>query len=226
MIDFIFWKKKIQPYLTVVTSVSDGLKGLYSEKLKPLEQTYRFNDFASPTLTESDGHAFGSILDRKNQFYQILAKVQLSRKKALFNGTPDFSMPYNAITITCTVFSLYFGSLLNALHRRTEEEERLLKSKALLAQIAFLLTSFVILRCQNLVEEKDKKVNELQDKIAAVNFTPESKMGKKLMAKCRTLQEENEEIGNQANEEKFTIRITTLHPNSNWLFLKVVLSLR
>ncbi|PHT51758.1 EH domain-containing protein 2 [Capsicum baccatum] len=100
MIDFIFWKNKIQPCLTAVTAVSDGLKGLYNEKLKPLEQTYRFNDFASPTLTENDGHAFGLILDRKNQFYQIHAKVQLSRKKALFNGTPDFSMPYNVITIT------------------------------------------------------------------------------------------------------------------------------
>ncbi|KAM3320680.1 hypothetical protein P3S67_007882 [Capsicum chacoense] len=130
-------KKTIQPCLTAVTSVSDGLKGLYNEKLKLLEQTYRFNDFGSPTLTESDGHVLGSILDKKNQFYQILAEVQLSRvfytsmntKKALFNGTPDFSMPYNVITITCTVFSLYFGSLLNALHRRTEEKERLLKSK-------------------------------------------------------------------------------------------------
>ncbi|PHT28956.1 FKBP12-interacting protein of 37 kDa [Capsicum baccatum] len=74
----------------------------------------------------------------------------------------------------------------------------------------------------NLVEEKDKKVKELQDKIAAVNFTPESKMGKMLMAKCRTLQEENEEIGNQDNEGKLTIRITTLHPNSNWLFPKSI----
>lgn len=55
---------------------------------------------------------------------------------------------------------------------------------------------------QNLVEEKDKKVKELQDNIAAVNFTPQSKMGKILMAKCRTLQEENEEIGNQASEGK------------------------
>ncbi|KAI3801146.1 hypothetical protein L1987_29249 [Smallanthus sonchifolius] len=43
--------------------------------------------------------------------------------------TPDFSMPYNVITITCTVFALYFGSLLNALRRRVNEEERLLKSK-------------------------------------------------------------------------------------------------
>ncbi|KAJ8536495.1 hypothetical protein K7X08_034896 [Anisodus acutangulus] len=57
-------------------------------------------------------------------------------------------------------------------------------------------------RLKNLFEEKDKKVKELQDNIAAVNFTPQSKMGKMLMAKCRTLQEENEEIGNQANEGK------------------------
>ncbi|GER56798.1 FKBP12-interacting protein of 37 kDa [Striga asiatica] len=49
---------------------------------------------------------------------------------------------------------------------------------------------------------KDKKVKELQDNIAAVSFTPQSKMGKMLMAKCRTLQEENEEIGDQANEGK------------------------
>ncbi|KAI6685288.1 hypothetical protein NL676_031201 [Syzygium grande] len=57
-------------------------------------------------------------------------------------------------------------------------------------------------RLKNLVEEKDKRVKELQDNIAAVSFTPQSKMGKMLMAKCRTLQEENEEIGNQAAEGK------------------------
>ena len=48
----------------------------------------------------------------------------------------------------------------------------------------------------------DKKVKELQDNIAAVNFTPQSKMGEMLMAKCTTLVEENEEIGNQASEGK------------------------
>lgn len=58
------------------------------------------------------------------------------------------------------------------------------------------------IRLKNLVEEKDKRVKELQDNIAAVNFTPQSKIGKLLMAKCRTLQEENEEIGNQASEGK------------------------
>ncbi|XP_043707389.1 FKBP12-interacting protein of 37 kDa-like [Telopea speciosissima] len=57
-------------------------------------------------------------------------------------------------------------------------------------------------RLKNLVEEKEKKVKELQDNVAAVNFTPQSKMGKMLMAKCRTLQEENEEIGTMASEGK------------------------
>ncbi|BFG32511.1 FKBP12-interacting protein of 37 kDa-like [Prunus yedoensis var. nudiflora] len=57
-------------------------------------------------------------------------------------------------------------------------------------------------RLKNLVEEKEKKVKELNDNIAAVQFTPTSKMGKQLMAKCRTLQEENEEIGNEASEGK------------------------
>ncbi|KAJ7946356.1 EH domain-containing protein 1-like [Quillaja saponaria] len=40
--------------LDAVTSIIDGLKRLYIEKLKPLEDTYRFNDFVSPFLTDSD----------------------------------------------------------------------------------------------------------------------------------------------------------------------------
>ncbi|AEE82529.1 EPS15 homology domain 2 [Arabidopsis thaliana] len=46
-------KSIIKPQVNVVTIV-DGLKRLYTEKLKPLEVTYRFNDFASPVLTSSD----------------------------------------------------------------------------------------------------------------------------------------------------------------------------
>ncbi|XP_065042821.1 FKBP12-interacting protein of 37 kDa-like [Musa acuminata AAA Group] len=57
-------------------------------------------------------------------------------------------------------------------------------------------------RLKNLVEEKEKKIKELQDNLAAVNFTASSKLGKMLMAKCRTLQEENEEIGTMASEGK------------------------
>ncbi|KAL9439144.1 hypothetical protein AB3S75_024747 [Citrus x aurantiifolia] len=62
-------------------------------------------------------------------------------------------------------------------------------------------------RLKNLVEEKDKKVKELEENIAAVSFTANSKMGKALMAKCKTLQEENDEIGRQ-NEEGETHQLS------------------
>lgn len=65
---------------------------------------------------------------------------------------------------------------------------------------------------QNLVDEKEKKIKELQDNVAAVNFTPSSKLGKMLMAKCRTLQEENEEIGAMASEGKVTPFIDSCLP--------------
>ncbi|CAB81094.1 AT4g05520 [Arabidopsis thaliana] len=45
-------KSIIKPQVNVVTIV-DGLKRLYTEKLKPLEVTYRFNDFASPVLVSN-----------------------------------------------------------------------------------------------------------------------------------------------------------------------------
>jgi hypothetical protein len=44
--------------LTAVTSVIDGLKRLYVEKLKPLEVAYRYNDFASPLLVNDPIHSF------------------------------------------------------------------------------------------------------------------------------------------------------------------------
>jgi hypothetical protein len=44
--------------LTAVTSVIDGLKRLYVEKLKPLEAAYRFNDFASPLLVTTSSSQF------------------------------------------------------------------------------------------------------------------------------------------------------------------------
>ncbi|KAI4374789.1 hypothetical protein MLD38_012742 [Melastoma candidum] len=37
-----------------VTSINDGLKKLYIQKLRPLEVTYHFNDFVSPLLGNSD----------------------------------------------------------------------------------------------------------------------------------------------------------------------------
>lgn len=44
---FLLWAQAPQ---YSVTSIVDGLKRLYIEKLKPLEVAYRFNDFVSPLL--------------------------------------------------------------------------------------------------------------------------------------------------------------------------------
>ncbi|SAL98582.1 hypothetical protein [Absidia glauca] len=37
--------------------------------------------------------------------------------------TPDFSMPYNVITLTCTIIALFFGSIFNLLIRSFEKVE-------------------------------------------------------------------------------------------------------
>lgn len=38
--------------------------------------------------------------------------------------TPDFSMPYNVITLTCTVIALFFGSMFNLMTRNFEVVEQ------------------------------------------------------------------------------------------------------
>ncbi|RYR79890.1 hypothetical protein Ahy_A01g004684 [Arachis hypogaea] len=47
---------------SAVTSIIDGLKKLYIQKLRPLEAIYRFNDFVSPLLTNSDFDAKPMVL--------------------------------------------------------------------------------------------------------------------------------------------------------------------
>ena len=37
---------------------------------------------------------------------------------------PDFSMPYNVITITCTALVMLIGSLLNVLRKRPGEKKQ------------------------------------------------------------------------------------------------------
>ncbi|KEH33927.1 putative EH domain-containing protein [Medicago truncatula] len=44
------------------SEIIDGLKRLYIQKLMPLEVTYRFNDFVSPLLTDSDFDAKPMVL--------------------------------------------------------------------------------------------------------------------------------------------------------------------
>ncbi|WJX91919.1 hypothetical protein P8452_73634 [Trifolium repens] len=93
-------------------------------------------DIPSAIISFPDFHASLQFPNNSISNSPMLSKLQekspiLSYTEVLLVPltTPDFSMPYNVITITCTVFALYFGSLLNVLRRRVGEEERLLKNK-------------------------------------------------------------------------------------------------
>ncbi|XP_058743631.1 uncharacterized protein LOC131616342 isoform X1 [Vicia villosa] len=92
-------------------------------------------DIPSAIISFPDFHAGLQFSDDSISKSPMVSKLQEKSPVLLYTEvllvpltTPDFSMPYNVITITCTVFALYFGSLLNVLRRRVAEEERLLKA--------------------------------------------------------------------------------------------------
>eukprot|EP00249_Psilotum_nudum_P019528 c27298_g1_i1 orf=722-2542(+) len=80
-----------------------------------IERQYQIG--SSVSFDSKDSPLLKYILEeRLVQLYTEVLLVPLA--------TPDFSMPYNVITLTCTVLALYFGSLLNVLRRRVGEEEK------------------------------------------------------------------------------------------------------
>ncbi|XP_011089084.1 GPI transamidase component PIG-T [Sesamum indicum] len=87
----------------------------------------RFNNFLTNISFDDNSVKRVPILSKLEENIPVLSYTEVLLVPLT---TPDFSMPYNVITITCTVFALYFGSLLNALRRRVGEEERLLRDKA------------------------------------------------------------------------------------------------
>ncbi|PHT52756.1 EH domain-containing protein 1, partial [Capsicum baccatum] len=102
--------------LTSVTSMVDGLKKLYIQKLKPLEAAYRFNDFASPLLTNSDFDAkpmvmlLGQYSTGKTTFIKRLLRTSYpgahigpepttDRFVVVMNGPDERSIPGNTIAV-------------------------------------------------------------------------------------------------------------------------------
>lgn len=79
---------------------------------------------------------------------------------------------------------------------------KIYKSRNEAAEFFGLKVTRIFALLQTELEASEKKLKEAQDDLAAVQFTPHSKNGKMLMAKCRTLQEENEEIGREMSEGK------------------------
>ncbi|KAK8940015.1 hypothetical protein KSP40_PGU020740 [Platanthera guangdongensis] len=80
---FLWFNKKSSKKMPLnsVTSIIDGLKKLYIEKLKPLEVMYKFSDFVSPMLTNSDFDAkpmvmlLGQYSTGKTTFIKHLLKT-------------------------------------------------------------------------------------------------------------------------------------------------------
>jgi pre-mRNA-splicing regulator WTAP len=57
-------------------------------------------------------------------------------------------------------------------------------------------------RLKSELGETQKELKHVQEDLQAVNFTQESKTGRALMAKCKSLQEENDEMGRELAEGK------------------------
>ncbi|XP_071737111.1 EH domain-containing protein 1-like [Rutidosis leptorrhynchoides] len=109
-------KSSGQTSLAKVTSIVDGLKRLYNEKLKPLEVAYRYNDFASPLLTNSDFDAkpmvmlLGQYSTGKTTFIKHLLKCNYpgahigpepttDRFIVVMGGPDERSVPGNTIAV-------------------------------------------------------------------------------------------------------------------------------
>ncbi|KAG4923857.1 hypothetical protein AAZX31_18G086700 [Glycine max] len=99
-----------------VTSIVDGLKRLYLQKLKPLEVTYHYNDFVSPLLTNSDFDAkpmvllLGQYSTGKTTFIKHMLKSSYpgahigpepttDRFVVVMSGPDERSIPGNTIAV-------------------------------------------------------------------------------------------------------------------------------
>eukprot|EP00124_Ichthyophonus_hoferi_P000632 Ihof_evm3s25 gene=Ihof_evmTU3s25 len=107
-------KHDSKPKVQTATGVLDGLKKLYKEKIRPVEERYHFGDFHSPCLEESDFDAkpfilvLGQYSTGKSSFIQYLLgreypgcrigpEPTTDRFVAVMNGTDDRCTPGNAL---------------------------------------------------------------------------------------------------------------------------------
>ncbi|KAJ7544017.1 hypothetical protein O6H91_09G061700 [Diphasiastrum complanatum] len=110
------WFFQKAPQKTSVTSIIDGLKRLYFEKLKPLEIAYQFNDFVLPALTESDFDAkpmvmlLGQYSTGKTTFIKHILKKSFpgshigpepttDRFMVVMDGNDERSVPGNTVAV-------------------------------------------------------------------------------------------------------------------------------
>ncbi|RVW45871.1 EH domain-containing protein 2 [Vitis vinifera] len=86
--------------LNSVTSIIDGLKRLYNEKLKPLEVTYRYNDFVSPLLYSTGKTTFiKHLLGCNFPGAHIGPEPTTDRFVVVMSGPDERSIPGNTIAV-------------------------------------------------------------------------------------------------------------------------------
>eukprot|EP01103_Thecamoeba_quadrilineata_P002387 TRINITY_DN1234_c0_g2_i1.p1 TRINITY_DN1234_c0_g2~~TRINITY_DN1234_c0_g2_i1.p1 ORF type:complete len:514 (-),score=92.68 TRINITY_DN1234_c0_g2_i1:15-1556(-) len=102
--------------LSVITSLIDGLKKIYSTKVKPAEVAYKFNDFHFPSLTDSDFEAkplvlfLGQYSTGKTSFVRYLLERDFpgqhigpepttDRFTAIMHGKEDRIIPGNTLSV-------------------------------------------------------------------------------------------------------------------------------
>lgn len=111
---------KKEPVAEIYESVSDGLKQLYRSKIKPVEEAYRFGDFYSPLLTDSDFDAkpmvllLGQYSVGKTSFIKYLLgrdfpgahigpEPTTDRFIAVMHGKEDKTTPGNALAVSANM---------------------------------------------------------------------------------------------------------------------------
>ncbi|KAI3764246.1 hypothetical protein L2E82_14252 [Cichorium intybus] len=120
--------------LDKVTSIIDGLKILYNEKLKPLEVAYHYNDFAAPLLTNTDFDAkpmvmlLGQYSTGKTTFIKHLLKCNYpgahigpepttDRFIVVMGGHHEVTIPGNTIAVHAdmpfTALATFGGAFLS-----------------------------------------------------------------------------------------------------------------
>ncbi|RUS19963.1 hypothetical protein BC937DRAFT_86653 [Endogone sp. FLAS-F59071] len=129
-------------------------------------------------------------------------------------GLPPFTLPNDhsvsrsrapSLTLDSTALSIQLAkkeeevhTLLSELHSLAQPlnpDAESLKKKFLDPAVNALFRAM-----RKEIEDKDATITDLRDELEGVTFTPNSITGKKLIAKCKALRLENEELGRQLRQ--------------------------
>ncbi|EFC45008.1 predicted protein [Naegleria gruberi] len=108
--------------------------------LKHAPDANRGFDLSSAIITtriNSNINSNNEIIDYNdyNDYNDNNEQILYSDSLLISLPTPDFSMPYNVITLTCTIIVLFFGSMFNLLIRRFNSRYESDQSKSLLERL-------------------------------------------------------------------------------------------